>query len=63
MKEVYSTMSKNFAKQLLVYYIQQAWEAAGLDWDNYDNTAEVESIVDEIVSAIKDELAESDSTQ
>lgn len=56
-------MSKNFAKQLLVYYIQQAWEAAGLDWDNYDNTAEVESIVDEIVSAIKDELAESDSTQ
>lgn len=63
MKEVYSTMSKGFAKQLLVYYIQQAWEAAGLDWDNYDNTAEVESIVDEIVAAIKDELAESDSTQ
>ena len=62
MKEVHSTVSKIFAKQALVYYIQQAWEAAGLDWDS-DNTEEVESIVDEIVSATKNELAESDSIQ
>ena len=55
-------MSKDFAKQVLVYYIQQAWEAAGLDWDS-DNTEEVEDIVDEIISATKNELAESNSTQ
>ena len=52
-------MNKNRAKQLLVYYMQQAWEAAGLHWDS-DNVAEVESIIDEIVSATKDELAEPD---
>lgn len=53
-------MNRNYAKRLLVYYMQQAWEAAGLRWDS-DNTAEVESIIDEIISAIKNELAESDS--
>lgn len=55
-------MNKNYAKQLLVYYMQKVWEAAGLHWDS-DNAAEVESIIDEIISTTKDELAESDFIQ
>jgi len=43
------------AKRLLNYYIRRAWEAGGLRWDS-DNEAEVNAIVDEIVSGIKKEI-------
>jgi hypothetical protein len=38
------------AEQLLVWYFQHAWEAAGLKWDG-DNESEVRSIVDAILDA------------
>lgn len=43
------------AKRLLNYYIRKAWEAGGLHWDS-DNEAEVEGIVDDLVTGIKKEI-------
>ena len=38
----------------LIWYIEHAWEAAGLHWDS-DNDAEVADIVDAILDAVKEE--------
>jgi len=45
-------MDEYNAKKALVYYMQKAWEAAGLKWYN-DNTVEVEGIIDDIIGAEK----------
>lgn len=39
----------------LRHYLETAYQAAGLTWE-YDNTSEVENIVDAIVSAAVDEV-------
>ncbi|MCM1287948.1 MAG: hypothetical protein NC240_06515 [Clostridium sp.] len=43
------------AKRILNHYFRKAWEAGGLYWDS-DNEAEVNAIVDEMVTGIKKEL-------
>ena len=45
-------MWENKAKEILVYYIRKAWEAAGLKWDN-DNTAKVETVIDLILQEVE----------
>lgn len=45
----------DYAKRTLVHYFRQAYEAAGLSWDSWDNTAEVEGIVDAIYTAAKND--------
>jgi hypothetical protein len=46
-----------YAKRVLVHYIRTAWEAAGLKWDNWDNTSEVEDVVQAIFDAARKEIA------
>jgi hypothetical protein len=48
-------VSRPDAKDMLTHYIAEAWKRAGLKWDS-DNIAEVESIVDSIAEAVKDEM-------
>lgn len=48
---------KQRAKQLLVYYIQKAWEAGGLHWDG-DNVAEVEGIIDIVLGEASEDASD-----
>lgn len=48
-----SAEQRDDAKRLLVHYFKTAFVAAGLAWDDWDNTAEVESIVDAIADATR----------
>lgn len=42
------------ARRVLAYYLKTLWLRAGLKWD-YENQAEVEGIVDDILSAAREE--------
>ena len=47
--------SRNLAKHLLAHYFKLLFDSQGLRWD-YDNQAEIESIVDEIIESIRAEI-------
>jgi hypothetical protein len=44
-------MSTDRAAGLLIFYMRRTWEAAGMDWDG-DNSAEMESLADALVSDV-----------
>lgn len=52
-------MSSNasHAKSLLVFYLRQVYESAGLQWDT-DNEAEVDTIVEGIIDAAAEKAKE-----
>lgn len=41
-----------YAKRVLTYYVRSAWEAGGLKW-NFENTAEIEEVVEAIYDAAR----------
>ena len=43
------------AKRMMEHYMRTVWESAGLKWD-YDNSAEMQIIIDYIVDAAKEEV-------
>ena len=43
------------AKRLLVHYFRMCAKESGFTWD-FDNESEIESIVDLIIDAVKEEL-------
>jgi hypothetical protein len=48
-------MKRNKAIQVLSHYMRMAFTESGLDWD-YDNESDIELIVDNIISAAKEEI-------
>ena len=48
---------RDYAKRLLVHYMNFTWEKIGLKVD-YDNIAEWEDIVDALIDAAKEEMVE-----
>ncbi len=50
------------ATHLLQFYMQQAYEAAGLQWGS-DNDAEIEDLVECIVNAAQERIEEQDEDE
>lgn len=48
--------SINYTKRIFVYYFKLAFEAAGLRWDS-DNQSEIEEAINEMVKALRVEIA------
>ena len=50
MKHTLYDHHRDYAKRLMRHYFSYVWQRADCQWD-YDNTAEVEALVDHIIEA------------